>query len=207
MTLKDDEIASLQKNLEEERHNLKFKENMIQSLRKSLRKTQMICDRYAEELEAASVERRELLKLKKYDGYAEELETARAEREELLKLKENVMKLENRTDVPLKFRILFGKAENPQPIVGTFEKLADKRQLFLARKAARKKKWAKAEKYYADMLKRYLNRPRILVQYGHVLKEQGLHDAAFAAYAQALKLDPGNGELQQHVEHLRHLRS
>ncbi|WP_133250322.1 glycosyltransferase family 4 protein [Novacetimonas pomaceti] len=107
---------------------------------------------------------------------------------------------------PFLFRILLGKAENPEPLIGTFEKLVDKVSLFAARRSARNRKWAKAEKYYASMLRRYLNRPRILIQYGHVLKEQGLYDAASMVYRQVMKLDPENKDARHHFSTVQHLR-
>lgn len=103
-------------------------------------------------------------------------------------------------------RILLGKAENPTPLIGNFEKLVDKVSLFAARRAARKHKWAKAEKYYASMLRRYINRPSILIQYGHMLKEQGLYDAASMAYRQAMKFDPENKDARHHFSAIQHLR-
>ncbi|KON62949.1 4-alpha-N-acetylgalactosaminyltransferase [Komagataeibacter europaeus] len=113
---------------------------------------------------------------------------------------------ENQQTSPLLFRLLLGKAENPEPGIGTFGKIFDKVSLFAARRSARKRKWAKAEKYYASILRRYINQPRTLLQYGHMLKEQGVYDVAVAAYRQVMKLDPENEEVRRHFSAAQHER-
>ncbi|MCE2576831.1 glycosyltransferase family 1 protein [Komagataeibacter sp. FNDCR2] len=99
----------------------------------------------------------------------------------------------------LLFRILLGNAENTQLKMGFRGKILDKVSLSIARKFARRKKWEKAEKFYAYMLRRYINRPLILTQYGHILKEQGAYEAAAAAYRLVLKLEPENKDVRFHL--------
>ncbi|POF62706.1 hypothetical protein CFR73_08205 [Novacetimonas maltaceti] len=106
---------------------------------------------------------------------------------------------------PFLSRLLLGKAENPNPILGTVEKMSDRLSLFRARRSARKQKWGEAEKYYAAMLRRYINRPRILVQYGHMLKEQGFYAPAAEAYRQAAKIDPSDKEIRKHLAAVEHM--
>lgn len=113
---------------------------------------------------------------------------------------------EDRQTSPLLFRLLLGKAENPESTIGILGKICDKVSLFAARRSARKRKWAKAEKHYASILRRYISQPRTLLQYAHMLKEQKAYDAAIAAYRQVMKIEPENKEVRRHLSAAQHER-
>ena len=59
-----------------------------------------------------------------------------------------------------------------------------------ARRAARAGDWARAEHLYGQMLRADPDQPRIWIQYGHTVKEQGGTEAALGAYGLASRIDP-----------------
>lgn len=71
-----------------------------------------------------------------------------------------------------------------------------------ARGAARRKQWRVAENFYSKLLNINPDQPKVWVQYGHVIKEQGEVDAAIGVYRHALKLDPSNHEIYQFLSDL-----
>lgn len=77
--------------------------------------------------------------------------------------------------------------------------------LFFARYYARKKKYKAAEKFYAKILKNNLYQEDILIQYGHMLKEQGKLKIATGAYELALQLESKDQHLQDYISTLKRL--
>ncbi|ARW47219.1 hypothetical protein [Acetobacter pasteurianus] len=74
------------------------------------------------------------------------------------------------------------------------EYIKERKLIATARSFARKKEWSKARDIYEDILKEKKVssqlRVKLLVQYGHSLKENGEQYAALDAYKEAIKTDP-----------------
>ncbi|MBL6453841.1 hypothetical protein JMJ55_00815 [Belnapia sp. T6] len=69
----------------------------------------------------------------------------------------------------------------------------------LARHAARHRRWARAERLYRLVLRLCPGQPKLWVQLGHMLKEQGAMAAALGAYRMAERLAPGEGDAVRHM--------
>jgi FkbM family methyltransferase len=80
------------------------------------------------------------------------------------------------------------------------------RLLGAARRAARQRNWPDAEIAYGAMISVCRTLPRIWLQYGHTLKEQGKLAAAEGAYREALALDPSDPEAHLQLGHAMKLR-
>lgn len=74
-------------------------------------------------------------------------------------------------------------------------------QLRQARRHARARRWSAAARRYRRMLARDPHDPRLLVQLGHALREQGDATQAIAAYRQALIGGPRQPETYLHLGH------
>ncbi|MCP9307822.1 tetratricopeptide repeat protein [Zymomonas mobilis] len=73
--------------------------------------------------------------------------------------------------------------------------------LAYARKCARKKNWAEAERAYRKILRLDSNRINILVQLGHVLREQKKGLEALNYYRYALLFTPRDPDIYIHIGH------
>jgi tetratricopeptide (TPR) repeat protein len=71
-----------------------------------------------------------------------------------------------------------------------------------ARLAVRRRDWRVSERRHGRILLREPDRSRVLVQFGHALKEQGERDLAAAAYARAIRLDPADHDAANHLFHV-----
>lgn len=69
----------------------------------------------------------------------------------------------------------------------------------LARHAARRRRWARAERLYRLVLRISPRQPALWVQLGHMLKEQGAVAAAAGAYRMAERLAPGESDAARHL--------
>ena len=78
---------------------------------------------------------------------------------------------------------------------GALARLRTALPLKQARAAARRKAWPQAESSYRKVLKYAPDQVRFLVQFGHVLREQGKAEEAVDCYRRALTLTPRNPEL------------
>jgi tetratricopeptide (TPR) repeat protein len=74
--------------------------------------------------------------------------------------------------------------------------------LHIARHAARGGNWSRAANCYRLLLTIKPNLPKIQVQYGHALKENGQLPEAAEAYRQALLYDPTNNEVSAFLDHI-----
>lgn len=88
-------------------------------------------------------------------------------------------------------------ARRPGPVA----RLALGWQLRRARGHARACHWSAAARSYRRMLARYPYDPRLLIQLGHALREQGDATEAIAAYQQALISAPRQPETYLHLGH------
>ncbi|PRH86339.1 hypothetical protein C5L14_19110 [Labrys okinawensis] len=93
--------------------------------------------------------------------------------------------------------LLLNKGGGNSPKESVFRRLWFRTVLISAQRAARRHDWRTAEKRYARLLRYRLDQPRLIVQYGHALKEQGAFPAAAGAYQFALSLDPANEETRR----------
>jgi FkbM family methyltransferase len=75
------------------------------------------------------------------------------------------------------------------------------RLLSVARRAARQRDWPNAEIAYSSIIAVCGTIPRIWLQYGHALKEQGNLTGAERAYREALTLDPSDPEAHLQLGH------
>lgn len=96
------------------------------------------------------------------------------------------------------FRLAFQKRTGRSSNV--LERVSDEICLYYARKSARQGLWASSEKWYAKILRRNLHREKILIQYGHALKEQNLYEEACYAYRLAKKLHSTDIELDNYIK-------
>ena len=80
------------------------------------------------------------------------------------------------------------------------------RLLRVARRAARQRDWQNAEISYSSIIAVCGTIPRIWLQYGHALKEQGNLTGAERAYREALTLDPSDPEAHLQLGHALKLR-
>ncbi len=69
----------------------------------------------------------------------------------------------------------------------------------LARHAARRRRWMRAERLYRLVLRACPGQPALWVQLGHMLKEQGAVVAAAGAYRMAEQLAPGESDAARHL--------
>ena len=72
----------------------------------------------------------------------------------------------------------------------------------LARHAARRRRWARAERLYRLVLRACPGQPALWLQLGHMLKEQGAVAAAVGAYRMAERLAPGRTDAARHLAEL-----
>jgi glycosyltransferase involved in cell wall biosynthesis len=95
------------------------------------------------------------------------------------------------------FNRIFGsdQSEISPGKIGIIKWLRHIYHLDLARKNSRRKLWHEAERHYAALIHNGSMHPKGWVQYGHMLGEQGLADAAAAAYLIAAPLLPDNDEV------------
>jgi FkbM family methyltransferase len=81
------------------------------------------------------------------------------------------------------------------------------RLLSVARRAARQRNWPNVEIAYSAIIAICGTLPRIWLQYGHALKEQGNLTGAERAYRKALTLDPSDPDAHLQLGHALKLRS
>ena len=79
-------------------------------------------------------------------------------------------------------------------------------QVRLGNAAGQARRWREAEKLYAAALALRPDRPGVLVQYGHALKEQGFLPEATAAYLRAVRLEPLNADTHLQIGHVMQLQ-
>ncbi len=79
-----------------------------------------------------------------------------------------------------------------------------KRLIRQARRAAQRKLWRAAELRYRTVLNSFPRLQGVWVQYGHAMKEQGDHAAAFGAYGKALQLGRRTADTLLHLGHAQH---
>lgn len=82
---------------------------------------------------------------------------------------------------------------------GLFAPMKLEWRLARARLAARQSRWADAERRYGQILLGSPQHPRVLVQYGHALKEQGELELAALAYRRASRLPGSDFDLFEHL--------
>jgi cytochrome c-type biogenesis protein CcmH/NrfG len=99
----------------------------------------------------------------------------------------------------LRFESRFKDAALPRGGAGPFAALGFELQLARARMAARSRKWSEAERRYAQILFSDPQNGRILVQYGHALKEQGELGLAASAYSRAFRQPGADFDLIDHL--------
>jgi tetratricopeptide (TPR) repeat protein len=81
-----------------------------------------------------------------------------------------------------------------------------RKAIYRADRARDAGQWSMAARLYRKALGLYPRNPPIWVQYGHALKESGLHAQAEAAYRTAIRYDPSSADVHLQLGHVLKLQ-